>query len=162
MRYQVAVHDAAVYLDNVFMGVSDAINWTSNAAVDFWGPVWANKEFQASITANFVAVRQLYLDGDPASVISIHCDDPSRTCSLDRGGIGQGVVAYAETDADGNAMIALCPNFWDIPSRMDNGAALDQDTEMQKNMDYMRNQGNVFLHEIMHLELISQDRPKSK
>lgn len=71
--------------------------------------------------------------------------------------LGAQVAAYASNLDDG-PKITFCSPFWQYPNLDDKKTALDGTPSWQKNIGNMKSQGEIFLHEMTHLLVISGSR----
>jgi hypothetical protein len=73
---------------------------------------------------------------------------------------GQEVAAYA-SNTDSGPKITFCSPFWQYKNLDDKKSELDGNPGWQKNIGNFKTQGQIFLHEMTHLLVISKER-KSK
>ncbi|KAL9608159.1 MAG: hypothetical protein Q9167_006992 [Letrouitia subvulpina] len=86
--------------------------------------------------------------------IEVRCTDVENKCQSVN---GQQVAAYA-SNTDQGPKITFCGPFWQYSNLDDKKTQLDGTPNWQKDIGSFKTQGQIFLHEMTHLLVISNDK----
>ncbi|KAK8098814.1 uncharacterized protein PG998_012055 [Apiospora kogelbergensis] len=148
-------------------GVASNINWDSAAALEYLGPSALNKDQQAQIQAvlaNVATVSPGLATRPFANWIRVRCDDPLQRCSYNCPKTTEDenkadLVAYSRNpDVAANRKwpdISVCPSFYGLRN-LGNAIAYGSGYSNPKSkfdISYYYSRANVFLHELLHIDL---------
>ncbi|KAK3616372.1 hypothetical protein LTR56_025995 [Elasticomyces elasticus] len=120
-------------------------------------------DIQKSVQGVYSKIENWYpywfFDGWRGKKINIYCKDPEANCHNPN---WPGTMGYARNNYANGPRIFFCPIFFDPdvglfgwPTLADRKKYLEKKPQFQKTVKYYSNGGQVLLHEMMHLQVIS-------
>jgi hypothetical protein len=133
----------------------------ANSAHYWMGADYINEELNNRIYGNLN--RVLSLKSSTASeYVTLSCNDPEQRCNQKIGN-GKIVGGYASTRSGWFGYyhyITFCPPFFTLSNLDSKIEEARKDKAVATDMRYLRNTGQYFLHELMHLRAIYNPEPK--
>ncbi|KAL6895403.1 glycoside hydrolase family 18 protein [Trichoderma longibrachiatum] len=151
-------------MNNLYKEAKAGINWNEASAIQYLGPPAMNLDSQAGITEmykNLATIQPGWLVPSFLSWgIAVRCDDPGGLCPC---GSGSDTIAYTNNKDPkyGIASINFCPRYFTLPrlGTVMRQANTKKHPAIWANLtNYSRNQGSVWIHELLHLDWVALAR----
>ena len=137
------------------------------AAKYYMGPDWQSQT--GRLTGNFQRAAAFQTTGSSRQYITVSCTDTKGYCprTIDSKGVGGYAWSYTGWFGYEYYYITLCPIFFGLDDLNDRFADVENDisngrTNTASDMAWLKSTGQFFLHEMMHLNLVSGKEPHSK